>query len=228
MSAFHGILLIWVTLPKRILGECFNQDGFFPGKKTAIFEIMFDISFSACGEKCARNGDCTFLNYNKEMLACELTSSNSTTVDSEGWITGSNLAFVQDRLGSCADVIIPRSHVCVSLSSGAHVLVVNYYLRLAGNPDPSTGRVEIYYGGRWGPLCHDRKPWTVTEALVVCKYLGYTNAIEIGYSGQYYPKTILPSVLTGIHCQGYEEMLTECAHEFAFCDPRINTGVICS
>ena len=39
----------------------------------------------------------------------------------------------------------------------------------------SSGRVQIYFGGRWGNICDDFDFGT-TEANVICHQLGYSSA----------------------------------------------------
>ena len=72
------------------------------------------------------------------------------------------------------------------------------------------GRVEVFYGGKWGTICDD--DWDMNDATVVCRQLGYKYTIRALRRG--------PSVLSGsgkiwldnVNCTGSEQNLTSCAH----------------
>ena len=47
-------------------------------------------------------------------------------------------------------------------------------MRLVGGSRPSEGRVEVFYRGEWGTICHNH--WSVDDANVVCRELGFARA----------------------------------------------------
>jgi deleted-in-malignant-brain-tumors protein 1 len=49
-----------------------------------------------------------------------------------------------------------------------------YPVRLVGGTRSNEGRVEIYYNGEWGTICDDH--WTLVEAGIVCRELGFPGA----------------------------------------------------
>jgi len=55
-------------------------------------------------------------------------------------------------------------------------------IRLMIGDENSTneGRVEVFYNGEWGTICDDS--WDYSEALVVCRMLGFVSAVR-AYKG---------------------------------------------
>ncbi|XP_072050141.1 uncharacterized protein [Amphiura filiformis] len=91
-----------------------------------------------------------------------------------------------------------------------------YNIRLVGdgdatNTNPSQGRVEVYYLGKWGIVCDDQ--WSRDNANVVCKELNYTRgAISAIGMGQFGTGTDLPILLDNVACSGTEASLRTCTH----------------
>lgn len=53
-------------------------------------------------------------------------------------------------------------------------------LRLIGGNNFNEGNVEILRFGRWGAVCD--KTWTINEAKVVCRQLGFSNLDKVQYT----------------------------------------------
>ena len=99
-------------------------------------------------------------------------------------------------------------------------------VRLADGDVASSGRVEIFAGGRWGTVCDDF--WALNAAEVVCRQLGYQGAIEAVQ--QFGGGADLPIVLDDVQCTGQEANLLECRHlaiNENNCVSAENAGVVC-
>lgn len=77
-------------------------------------------------------------------------------------------------------------------------------LRLAGDKRKhNEGRVEVFYNGEWGTVCDD--DFTIHAAQVVCRELGYLEAISWSPSSKYgkgqgrLSKALLPP-----YCSSYQ------------------------
>ena len=105
----------------------------------------------------------------------------------------------------------------------------DYTVRLAGTGSLSNaGRVEVYYGSRWGTICDNS--WDVTDASVVCKILGFANATEAP-RGAYFGQGLGPVLLDDVSCVGTEISLEECGHTGIGnidCHHSNDASVICS
>ena len=74
-----------------------------------------------------------------------------------------------------------HAHVCAQTCPHAHTTASKPMVRLVGGNSSSEGRVEVFYNGTWGTVCQNH--WTVQDANVVCRELGYFRALAApGYS----------------------------------------------
>ena len=80
-------------------------------------------------------------------------------------------------------------------------------MRLVGGPDNATGRVEVYYNGTWGTVCDDY--WDIDDARVVCKQLGFQDALGAD-TDAYYGEGTGPILLDGVKCFGSESSIFSC------------------
>ena len=73
-----------------------------------------------------------------------------------------------------------------------------------------SGRLEVYYRGRWGTVCHDR--FNNNAALVVCRQLGFNpfSAIAIQYA--FFGQGVGPIWLDNVNCNGFEPNIDSCRH----------------
>ncbi|XP_018017480.1 lysyl oxidase homolog 2 isoform X3 [Hyalella azteca] len=84
-------------------------------------------------------------------------------------------------------------------------------LSVAGGRVPEEGRVEIFMPGSnsSGLICGDG--WSLLEAAVVCRQLGYGYAQSAPSTG-FFGGNMTQIVLSGVKCRGNEERLDECLH----------------
>ncbi|KAL9954260.1 hypothetical protein ACROYT_G041775 [Oculina patagonica] len=91
-----------------------------------------------------------------------------------------------------------------------NVSVNEFAVRLRGadgGNHSKEGRVEVFYGGLWGTV--SAKKWDLTDALVVCRQLGYTK-VEETYNKKPKPERVI--WFTDFECQGSETTLGQCKH----------------
>ena len=107
-------------------------------------------------------------------------------------------------------------------------------IRLVNGSNSHTGRVEIYTnstGGldnaRWGTVCDDA--WDFLDARVVCRQLGYPDAVAALTSAHYGEGTV-PILLSNVSCAGHESNLIMCRHNgigIHFCRHTNDAAVEC-
>eukprot|EP00057_Strongylocentrotus_purpuratus_P002472 XP_003724597.1 PREDICTED: scavenger receptor cysteine-rich domain superfamily protein [Strongylocentrotus purpuratus] len=100
--------------------------------------------------------------------------------------------------------------------------------RMVDGSRKSEGRVEVYYEGQWGTVCDNL--WTIREASVLCKQLGYTGADEVVIAGQF-GQGEGDVLLDMVQCTADEANLFECSHSAirtTACDHSEDVGVVCT
>ncbi|XP_035164677.1 deleted in malignant brain tumors 1 protein-like [Oxyura jamaicensis] len=80
-------------------------------------------------------------------------------------------------------------------------------LRLVDGLTPCSGRIEVFYGQRWGTVCDD--DWNLADAEVVCRQLGCGKALSALHRA-YFGQGSDPIWLDDVNCTGTEASLSEC------------------
>ena len=99
-------------------------------------------------------------------------------------------------------------------------------IRLA-NGNSTAGRVEIYLNGEWGTVCDDA--WGIEDARVVCRQLGFSDAISAPGSAFFGEGEGLTQ-MDDVGCSGNEETLTSCSFTDSTnenCGHSEDAGVVC-
>ncbi|CAB4031814.1 deleted in malignant brain tumors 1 -like, partial [Paramuricea clavata] len=113
---------------------------------------------------------------------------------------------------SCTN--IGGSFVCTCDSgytgNGSVCVEKSKVVRLLGpSASNGTGRVEVFYNGRWGTVCDDS--WDIYDAKVVCRALGYPYAAK-ALHGRDVPDGTGQIWLDDVACTGSEQSLINCSH----------------
>ncbi|KAJ8023312.1 Neurotrypsin [Holothuria leucospilota] len=90
----------------------------------------------------------------------------------------------------------------------------------------SSGWVTVLKYGHWGFVCPDDE-WDLEDARVVCRQLGYDNAMN---TKEAYTTFIGHVWMSNVQCRGNETSLSLCRHDRIFegtCAPRWHAGVTC-
>ncbi|KAJ8027038.1 hypothetical protein HOLleu_32062 [Holothuria leucospilota] len=123
----------------------------------------------------------------------------------------------------CRVLLLHRSFKITSASTDNKIDKV----RLVDGFSNSSGRIEVLFDGEWGTVCHYQ--WTIAEANVVCKQLGYQSVI-VSFRYALLGEGSGVIWMTNVQCTGYETSLSECNYklfENLACSHHEDVGVLC-
>lgn len=81
-------------------------------------------------------------------------------------------------------------------------------VRLNGARSNYSGRVEVFYSGKWGRICPNK--WDIIDAQVICRQLGFKNAIA-EFTGSDVEESKLPFLMSEVSCIEQDSELASCA-----------------
>ncbi|CAH1803154.1 unnamed protein product, partial [Owenia fusiformis] len=84
----------------------------------------------------------------------------------------------------------------------------NKELRLVGGL--ISGRLEVFYSGRWGTVCDDG--FDTNDAKVACRHLGFESKRATVIASSNVPDGSGQIWLDNINCAGTDRTLFECSH----------------
>ncbi|XP_008121501.1 lysyl oxidase homolog 3 isoform X1 [Anolis carolinensis] len=100
--------------------------------------------------------------------------------------------------------------------------------RLAGYPRKhNEGRIEVFYRQEWGTICDD--DFSLANAEVLCRHLGFTGATGWAHSAKY-GKGVGRIWLDNLNCGGSEKSVADCPSRGwgnSDCSHEEDAGVIC-
>ncbi|XP_030829862.1 deleted in malignant brain tumors 1 protein-like [Strongylocentrotus purpuratus] len=134
----------------------------------------------------------------------------------------------EPSLVECPHIGLGNSDCDHSEDAGVRCLVLeDGDARLMGGTSDSEGRVELWYNGEWGAVCDEL--WNANDGRVVCRSLGFVDALEAVSDGRFGPVTE-PILFNIVDCTGNEQSLLECPHQglgFNDCGRSKDSGVRC-
>ena len=100
-------------------------------------------------------------------------------------------------------------------------------VRLAGINDTNvnyTGRVEVFYNGKWGKICRDK--WDMNDVKVVCTQLGFKSALAEFVGIDIKDKNV-SIVISNVDCRGTESDLLSCSRKDGDCVDDTGAQAMC-
>ena len=115
---------------------------------------------------------------------------------------------------------------------------------MVDGPNQNSGRVEVYnrvyhrayrypiFAQQWGTICDSS--WTVADATVLCRSVGYHFNEANLHIGQSYGLGTGPIWTSDIRCSGSENNIWECSNSLNYgyrlpnCNHSMDIGITCS
>nr|XP_039250885.1 neurotrypsin-like [Styela clava] len=174
-----------------------------------------------CAQKCKEETEfvCASFDFNKKSQICLLYSPSAPKElkKSKKWVHYKLREIREDCAADhkyrCKDrVCIAYNQVCDSTNDcegGEDESECEpMKIRLRGGSGPFEGRVEVSKGLQFGLICDTK--WTIREANVVCRQLGYSRGASEALNGGSFERSTRGYKLDNVRCIGRESNLEDC------------------
>ncbi|XP_028416711.1 deleted in malignant brain tumors 1 protein-like, partial [Dendronephthya gigantea] len=147
------------------------------------------------------------------------------------WLADVRCTGKEENISGCSHSELGINNCGHSKDAGVECskTATNVSVRLRGpSSESGLGRVEVFYNETWGTICDDG--WDFRDARVVCRQLGYSDAIRSLQGGEV-PSGSGQIWLDDVSCKGKEENISRCYHHgwgIDDCDHSEDAGVECS
>ena len=132
-------------------------------------------------------------------------------------------------------VLTTQGHTNIDFVLTGNVTDIDIELEKVEGDSIGQGRVLVGLNGAWGAICPYE--WDLNDAHVVCRQLGFANAIRTMNSAKY-GRWTGRIWLRGLRCTGSEDSLLDCTHNgwgiqdyyryYWHCDRNRLAGVTCN
>ncbi|GAB1603362.1 scavenger receptor cysteine-rich type 1 protein M130-like, partial [Argonauta hians] len=182
----------------------------------------------AWGTVCERGWD-----RRDALVICRMLGFSDATTKPSGtykagfgsiWVDEANCTGSEQSIADCTGNIWGTTECNHKQDVG--IACSNLTVRLVAGKSSGEGRVEVFFNGKWGTVCDDG--WNENSALVVCRMLGYNDAIYHG-KAKYGPGTG-PIWIDNLKCSGNENYITDCQFNDwgnTDCNHDEDAGVMC-